>query len=176
MKNRFFYYFSMCCFLLSLTGCASVYEAFIGVDSETKERFAVVPVQCENGLDNKSDISRCTQALMPIGRDFGELALARIEDYGAHAQPATQKILPEFKEKIAKNCIEHIDNADNLFAKGKEDIAVEIALGSLSDCFFRCDEVMERSYAGMEAGHLRDVTSRALDKYYQSIPMAAAYP
>lgn len=166
MRNRFVNV--ICCLMLAvmLSGCSSVYEAFIGEDSNTKARFAEVPKHCNNKLDRDKEISACTKDLMPLGREYGTLALARIKDYGDYALPETKKKLPEFKEKIEQNCFAQIDQADKLFAEGQNDVAVEIALGSLSDCFFRGDAVMERSYGGMTAEPLRLVTDKALKQLY----------
>jgi len=154
--------------MLGMTGCETVYTAFIGVDDKTKARFTTVPQMCENGLTENEEISACTRELMPLGREYGLIALQRIQDYGEYALPETKKMLPEFKEKIEQNCFAQIDQADELFNDGKDDVAVEIALGSLSDCFFRGDAVMERSYGDVEAAPLRMVTDRALQTLFDA--------
>ena len=166
MKSRFIRW--ICCLMLAVTlgGCSTIYEAFIGEDSEVRAHFAETPAHCNSDLVKEDEISACAKELMPLGREYGTLALARIEDYGEFARPETKERLPEFKEKIEHNCFSQIDEADRLFAEGKNDVAVEIALGSLSDCFFRGDEVMERSYGGMTAEPLRGVTDRALKQLY----------
>lgn len=168
MKNAFFRLFMAAGLLIFLSGCSTVYEAFIGVDGDTRDQFAATPPSCEKDLADRNSIAACTKELMPLGLAYGQLALGRIEDYGEHAKPETKKMLPEFRAEIEQNCIEHINHADELFAEGEQDVAVEIALGSLSDCFFRADAVMERSYGGMDTAHLRDITSRALDTMYQA--------
>lgn len=144
-------------FLIVLGGCAGPMR----VDKATRKSF-VVPDICNADMRDQNNAQDCARELLPVGRNYGGTALAKLEAAWNMIPQDRLRQTIETKETIADKCVESAQPTMDLYDSGERYDAAEMGVGALTKCFFYAGLVLENFGAGDEGAALTEAANRSL--------------
>ena len=143
--------------LIMLGGCAGPMR----VDNETKRSFAV-PDICNADMYEQGNARYCARQLLPVGKNYGGTALAKLEAVKYMIPDDKLKATMETRATITEKCVNSTQSTMDLYDSGKHYDAAEIGVEALTKCFYYAGLVLENFGAGKEGVTLTEAANRSL--------------
>ena len=143
--------------LIMLSGCAGPMQ----IGKETRRSFAV-PDICNADMYEQGNAQYCTRQLLPVGKNYGGTALAKLEAVKNMIPDDQLKKTMETRDTITEKCVNNAQSTMDLYDSGERYDATEIGVEALTKCFFYAGLVLENFGAGKEGATLTEAANRSL--------------
>jgi hypothetical protein len=104
----------------------------------------------------------CARDLLPIGKSYGETAIAKLELVKNMIPTDKLRQSIETRDTINEKCIENAQSTMDSYDSGDHYVAAEMGAEALLECFFFAGLVLENFGASDEGAALTEAGSRAL--------------